>query len=113
MPEGVVDECPNLIWAACGSLNGAFEKGDTVGQRHGVPVSPPIEGNPFVEAEKSMSARDSTPRELLSRRLVLDEDGDVLEAVPEGFRDRLPGLVDQLFESCFRHRQAHMRQDAF
>ena len=57
-------------------------------------MSPSIEGNPFVEAKKSMSARDSAACELFARRLVLNEDGNVLEAVPEGFWDRLPGLID-------------------
>lgn len=103
VPEGVEDESPNFVRAACRPQDRTLKKRDAVGQGHGVAVASAIQRNPLVEAKQGVSGADSAVFELLARRFVLHENGNIFEAVAKARRDCVPRLVNQLFEPFLGH----------
>ena len=81
----------------------SLEERNRVGQSHTVTPTSIGHRNSVVEPEKGVSGRNIGGLQLGWARLVLNKDCDIRETVAKVFRDGLPGLVHELFESGATH----------
>src|SRR5579875_2959486 len=87
MPECLLDQLFQLLAAACYSLVGPLEYGDSVGQMERFKNAAMCQGTPFIQSEKRAAGRDFPRLKLGRRRLILDYYRYVIHTASESCRN--------------------------
>lgn len=104
MPKGFMDNLRDIALGRDRVLYWSLEERNRVRQTHAVAKAPVRQRNSMVEPEEGVPGRNIGGLQLGWAGLVLNEDCKIGETVAKGFRDGLPGLVHELFESSATHK---------
>lgn len=99
MKESVADLLPDLFVGSADGFDALLKNINSVGKR-GIENAPLRQRNPVVEAEEHAVCL------VILGRLVFNDDCDVDEPAPKGFRQTFKGLVDERLKSSAVHSQS-------
>ena len=94
MKDDLPDFFDNFVVGAADGLDGFLEDGDAVGQDHSIAMVAFGERYAFIEAEESGIGLEMGRGTLLPRGIVVDHDGDVVEALCELGRKAVESLIN-------------------
>ncbi len=84
----------DFLVSAANGLDGFLEDGDTVGEDHAIAMVAFSERYAFVETEERGIGLEMGRGTLLPRGIVVDHDGDVVEALGELGRKAVESLIN-------------------
>ena len=103
--QRLADGHHDVVVVVAGVLDGPLVEHDAIGQRVAVVPAPLGQRRALVEAEQRVRRLDLHLGQQLVARLVLDDDGEVLDLAAEPSRDRADRFGDEALEPSAGHRR--------